>query len=142
MPADPPPPNPKRWLVDGFNVLHTGVLRGRQRGTWWEAEARGQLLERVNGFTDEGDDDAELWIVFDGPRPVERTPTEGDGPHVVFAPSADDWVLAEVRGAADPEQVTVVTADRKLADRARHRGARVVSPRSFLARCASDPEAG
>jgi hypothetical protein len=36
---------------------------------------------------------------------------------------------------AGPERVPVVTADRQLAGRARHRGAEVVSPLRFLARC-------
>ena len=122
----------QRWLIDGFNVLHTGVLRGRERGTWWESDARGQLLQRVRGFSEVG---AELWIVFDGPRPAEDPSEEAGGLRVVFAPSADDWLLKEVHRAEAPQSLTVVTADRKLADRARHRGARVVSPRSFLARC-------
>ncbi len=134
MSAESSRPSHQRWLVDGFNVLHTGVLRGRERGTWWESQARGQLLDRARSFSEE---DAELWIVFDGPRPVEQR-SEGDrDPHVVFAPSADEWLLKEVRQAEAPESLTVVTADRKLADRARHRGARVVSPRAFLSRCQS-----
>jgi uncharacterized protein YaiI (UPF0178 family) len=54
---------------------------------------------------------------------------------VVFAPSADDWILRELREASDPTAIVVVTADRQVADRARHRGARVVSPRAFLERC-------
>jgi rRNA-processing protein FCF1 len=54
---------------------------------------------------------------------------------VVFAPSADDWLLREVRSAENPSRVVVVTADRSLGDRARHAGASVVSPRDFLARC-------
>jgi rRNA-processing protein FCF1 len=53
----------------------------------------------------------------------------------VFAPSADDWLLARVREEDDPTRVVVVTADRKVAGRARQRGARVVSPRDFLERC-------
>ncbi len=127
-------PQARRWLVDGFNVLHTGVLRGRERGTWWEGEARDRLLERARGF-----DDPEvcLCIVFDGPRPIDDTDTEAeaDGLRIVFAPDADDWLLKEVRRSEPPDSVVVVTADRKLADRARHHGAEIVSPRSFLARC-------
>lgn len=132
MTRDSSPVPARRWLVDGFNVLHTGVLHGRQRGTWWEADARRQLLDRVRDFRE---DAAELWIVFDGPRPAEGPDDVESGTRVVFAPSADEWLLQEVRQAETPESLTVVTADRKLADKARHRGARVVSPRTFLARC-------
>ena len=123
-----------RWLVDGFNVLHAGVLRGDDRRGWWRGEMRARLLERVAGFEDAA---AELWVVFDGPGPGEEAEIASLRPRVVFAPSADDWLLAAVRAAADPAAIVVVTADRQLADRARHRGARVVSPRVFLARCAA-----
>jgi hypothetical protein len=53
----------------------------------------------------------------------------------VFVPSADDWLVARVREAADPQRVRVVTADRRLAARVRHHGGRVVSPAAFLGRC-------
>jgi len=122
-----------RWLVDGFNVLHAGVLRGNDRQGWWREETRARLLERVAAFEDGG---AELWVVFDGPGPGADAEIASLRPRVVFAPSADDWLLAAVREAAEPARVVVVTADRQLADRARHRGAQVVSPRAFLARCA------
>jgi predicted RNA-binding protein with PIN domain len=121
-----------RWLVDGFNVLHAGVLRGNDRSGWWREEMRARLLERVAAFEDGA---AELWVVFDGPGPAGAGEAASLRPRVVFAPSADDWLLAAVREAEDPASVVVVTADRQLADRARHRGARVVSPRTFLARC-------
>ncbi len=123
-----------RWLVDGFNVLHAGVLRGDDRRGWWREEMRARLLERVAGFEDGA---AELWVVFDGPGPAGEAEAASLRPRVVFAPSADDWLLAAVREAADPAAIVVVTADRQLADRARHRGARIVSPRVFLARCAA-----
>lgn len=129
----------ERWLVDGFNVLHAGVLRGNDRRGWWREEVRARLLERVAAFEDAA---AELWVVFDGAGPGAPAEVESARPRVVFAPSADDWLLAAVREADDPARVVVVTADRQLADRARHRGARVVGPRSFLARCgARDPSA-
>jgi rRNA-processing protein FCF1 len=44
-------------------------------------------------------------------------------------------LLREVREAEDPAHLAVVTADRRLAERARQRGARVVAPTAFLARC-------
>lgn len=123
-----------RWLVDGFNVLHAGVLRGKDRQGWWREDMRARLLERVAGFEDAA---AELWVVFDGPGPPGEAEAASERPRVVFAPSADEWLLASVREAAQPDSIVVVTADRQLADRVRHRGARVVSPRVFLARCAA-----
>ncbi len=126
----------ERWLVDGFNVLHTAILYGRERGGWWKEEARNRLLDRVRGFRD-----GELWIVFDGsrmpegPSDREREDAQPDAPRIIFAPSADDWLLSEVRRAATPAGLHLVTADRKLGDRARHHGARIVKPRAFLARC-------
>ncbi len=139
-----PRPEPTCWLVDGFNVLHAGVLHGRERGRWWGAEARRALLHRLSGFRAAG----ELWVVFDGPErgPTETQgePTPAAGPkqppgraRVVFAPSADAWLLRAVRKASNPSRVTVVTGDRPLADRLRHRGAQIESPRRFLARCRS-----
>jgi len=128
MPSDD---TPRTWLLDGFNVLHVGVLRGRERGEWWRAGGREKLLELVQRFDDP---EAELLVVFDGPRPAGEAQL-GDRVQVVFAPSADDWLLQRVRGAAEPDQIGLVTADQQLAAKARHRGARVVTPRDFLARC-------
>jgi predicted RNA-binding protein with PIN domain len=121
---------PTIWLVDGYNVLHAAVLGGKDRSQWWTESRRRELLERVSGF----DADAEIWIVFDG----SDDPEEADelyGPRCVFAASADDWLVDRVGRAEDPSAIAVVTADRKVAGRARGRGAHVVSPRDFLARC-------
>jgi len=120
---------PTIWLVDGYNVLHAAVLGGKDRSEWWTGSRRRELLERVSGF------DAEVWIVFDGPDD-SGTEAELPGPRCVFAASADDWLVDRVRSAEDPAAIAVVTADRQVAGRARGRGARIVSPKDFLARCA------
>jgi len=149
---------PTVWLVDGFNVFHVGGLKhaskpepgavasdrseaspsedgqggetDRQDG-WWTAPQRAKVISRAKSFDDPK---AELWVVFDGERPPETA-----GPleriHVVFAPSADEWIRRRVRDADPQEQVVVVTADRKLAGQAGHHGARIVKPRAWLARC-------
>jgi predicted RNA-binding protein with PIN domain len=119
------------WLVDGFNVVQVGLLRDRSREGWWTAERREELVARVAGFTREG---AHTWIVFDGPQ--EAVHPEASGRlHTVFAASADDWLVARVKAAADPARVVVVTADRRLANRVRHHGGRVVAPGEFLREC-------
>jgi hypothetical protein len=133
-PMEAEPPTPSLWLVDGFNVLHAGVLHGRDRALWWTEPRREQLVALAARFDDA---QAEIWVVFDGSRPEPEAPAEPPESRVrqVFAPSADDWLLAKVRASEEPACLAVVTADRSVADRARHRGAQVVSPRSFLARC-------
>jgi predicted RNA-binding protein with PIN domain len=137
VPADDPsetgrtcaPEAPAVWLVDGFNVLCAGVLRGRERSAFWSEENRRKLLERVARFEDRS---ARVIVVFDGEGPAAE-PSPG-GPESIFASSADDWIVARVREPGSG-RVAVVTADRQLAGRARHRGAEVVPPLRFLARC-------
>jgi hypothetical protein len=131
-PMEAAPPTPSLWLIDGFNVLHAGVLRGRDRAQWWTEPRREELVAVAERFDDA---DAEIWIVFDGSAPEEPAEAPTGRVRRFFAPSADEWLLATVRASQAPACLAVVTADRAVADRARHRGAQVVSPRSFLARC-------
>src|SRR5262245_10137450 len=120
---------PAVWLVDGFNVLCAGVLRGRERSSFWSEASRQRLLERVARFEDRS---ARIIVVFDGEGPASE-PRAG-GPESVFASSADEWIVARLREPRS-ERIAVVTADRQLAGRARHRGAEVVAPLRFLSRC-------
>jgi predicted RNA-binding protein with PIN domain len=140
VPLDPTAsrPQPSLWLVDGFNLLHAAVLRsGDSRKDWWKSANRERVVELARGFDDR---EAELVVVFDGSE-EPREPVDG-GPSVVFAAPADDWLLAKVKASPNPHRVAVVTADRRLADRLRDRGAQVVSPSAFAARCRSEGERG
>jgi hypothetical protein len=131
-PASPPPtapPPPRLWLVDGYNLLHVALLAGQPREAWWSGERRREVLERVAGFEEP---DASIWVVFDGPDPSDAAPDARV--REVFAPSADDFLLRQIP-ADTAGEVALVTADRRLAARARQRGAQVVSPAAFLARC-------
>lgn len=132
--AEPANPSeaPETWLIDGFNLMHAAVLKGRDRRDWWRAEARERVLALVRRLEAA---DAEVVVVFDGRRPADEPEAAGPGPRVVFAASADDYLIRAVRSAPDPGRVTLVTADRQLADRARHRGARVIGPVAFRERC-------
>jgi predicted RNA-binding protein with PIN domain len=127
----PGPEGPRLWLVDGFNVLHAAVLKGRDRREWWRGPARARVLDLASGLPDA---DAEVWVVFDGEDPDEAAELP---PRVrqVFAPSADDWLVRRVKETPRGAPVSVVTADRELAARARHHGAEIVSPRAFAERC-------
>ncbi|HVP31069.1 MAG TPA: NYN domain-containing protein [Myxococcota bacterium] len=124
------------WLVDGYNVLHAGVLRGRDRREWWTAAVQQRVVDVAETFDDPR---AEIWVVFDDARPGRsercREPEPPSRVRLAYAPSADDWLVKRVRSASDPARLAVVTADRQVQGRARHRGAQVVSPLAFLARC-------
>jgi hypothetical protein len=132
---DPPiveaqrPLAPRVWLVDGYNVLNVGLLAGRVREGWWTSPFRDELIGRAQAFEEP---DAEVWVVFDG----AHAPDDVGAGRVrsVFAPSADEWLLARIR-ERDPAEVALVTADRRLAERARKRGVEVIAPAAFLARC-------
>ena len=124
---------PTLWLVDGFNVLHVVLLHGESRKAWWQSRGRERVVELARAFDAP---DAEVVVVFDGSQPPPTGETgDATGPRVIFAAPADDWVLTAVRSAPDPARVAVVTADRRLAARARHRGAQVVAPGIFAQRC-------
>ena len=128
-------PAPCLWLVDGYNVLHAGVLRGRDRRGWWTASVQSQLVAIADTFEDPG---AQIVVVFDAAKPEAPRAAEPPPPsrvRLVYAPSADDWLVRHVRASQAPERIAVVTADRQVQGRARHGGASVVSPLAFLARC-------
>ena len=129
--AQPEPGAARLWLVDGFNVLHAAVLKGRDRKGWWRGPARARVLELAGGLPDA---DAEIVVVFDGDDPHEP-PELPPRVRQVFAPSADDWLVRRVKAVPPGAPVIVVTADRALAARARHHGAEIVSPQRFADRC-------
>ncbi len=129
MEPQQPASEPRVWLVDGYNVLNVGLLAGRAREVWWTRPYRDELLGRAEEFDEES---AEIWVVFDGPKSPDSA--RAGRVHSVFAPSADEWLLARIR-ERDPAQLALVTADRRLAARARSRGVEVVAPAAFLARC-------
>ena len=67
----------------------------------------------------------------------------GRGPTIVslFVESADDWIVRRARRASQPDRVVVVSADRKVAGRARSAGCEVMPPWRFVAGC-RPPEPG
>lgn len=129
-------------LVDGFNVLHTVLMKTDRPDGWWKSEQRERLLARVAGWRGGAD---EIWVAFDGSRPEEAVWTPPDthaappGPAPIvrslFAESADDWIVRQARRAEDPARILVVSADRQVTGRAQSAGVEVLSPWSFIAEC-------
>lgn len=124
-------------IIDGFNVLHAGILTGRDRANWWQPAMQRRLVERVEFCTDATN--ANIWIIFD-----RRTHTQNEYEDVrsndplisiFYAPSADDWIVAQVEEHAHEHAITVVTADRPLRERVRRAGGMLSSPMQFLATC-------
>lgn len=139
--------NQRTWLIDGYNVLHAVLLGGRARSgdKAWRQATRDSLIERIRcsqtlGLGAAGASPSPehrpgtAFVVFDGDRPASEADEEASL-RIVFAPSADDWIVRQVRRAAQPSDLAVVSADRQLTERCRHAGAQVVSPRDFMAQC-------
>ena len=121
------------FLVDGFNFLHAVVLKGRDRARWWSPEHRARVVQIVAGLVGGG---AEVWVVFDERGRSEPAAADASAEHALpvhDAPNADDYIVALCAELSSGRDVVVVSADRSLVDRARHRGARGLSPWAFAA---------
>jgi predicted RNA-binding protein with PIN domain len=119
-----------RWVVDGMNVIGS-----RPTGWWRDRPAAMRALSEELGelATATGD---ELTVIFDG-RPFELA--EPPGVTVRFATrrgqnAADDDIASLVERDAEPGELTVVTSDRRLAERVRAAGAQVVGAGEFRRR--------
>jgi predicted RNA-binding protein with PIN domain len=124
-------------IIDGFNVLHAGVLVGRARAEWWKEGAQRRLVERIEQFSDFPYQ--EIWIVFDRRKDTgkQRLEVASTDPRIQvhYAPSADEWIVKQVSQFSLQRRVTVVTADRLLRERVRQAGGTLYSPLQFLAHC-------
>ena len=119
------------------NVLHAGVLVGRDRADWWKEAAQRRLVERVEQFSDPTH--SEIWIVFDRKEEQRGVATDvtSSNTHIriIYATSADDWIVEQVQTFSKKHAITVVTADRSLQSRVRHAGGTLLSPLKFLNSC-------
>ena len=122
------------WLVDGYNLLHRGLIHGRSRGRWWGSKGRNLVLEALAELESP---EHEIWVVFDGnfPAPdaeLEKLSQGRPQIQVFFAASADEWLVHHANKLKASRRIKVVTGDRQLAARSQHRGAEVVDPKVFL----------
>jgi predicted RNA-binding protein with PIN domain len=121
-----------RWLVDGMNLI------GSRPDRWWNDPDRAvrRLIEELDRYASTTGQD--VTVVFDR-RPPDVRPGRHGAVTVAFASrrgrdAADHEIVGMVAQDPDPESLTVVTSDRRLAERTRDLGARVVSSGSFRRR--------
>jgi predicted RNA-binding protein with PIN domain len=117
----------RRVIVDGNNMIGT-----RPNG-WWRDRA-GATLRLVAALQEcARRTGARIAVVFDGGQLADLPEGVHDGVLVAYAErkgrgAADDRIVDEVAGDADPSSLTVVTSDRALAHRVRRLGAIVERP--------------
>lgn len=108
----------KHYLIDGYNYLHRAqLLAGKDL-----EGARRLLVRRVAPL---GGKVTVVWDARHGPQGAGRETVRNVTS--IFARSADERILALLRGAADPAACCVVTDDREVAGRARQLRARSLS---------------
>lgn len=104
-----------RWIVDGMNVI------GCRPDGWWRDRHRAMavLVDHLERWALR--EAAEVTVVFERPP---SPPIESAVVTVAHAPaaapnSADDEIVRMVRATTHPEQISVATSDRGLAERVR-----------------------
>src|SRR5436305_2378941 len=113
-------------VIDAANVI------GSRPNGWWRDRpgAARQFTERVRATVTAGRLDRPVTLVLEGRARAGADEADVDGVAVVHAPGEGDDTIAAV-AEAHPE-VTVVTADRQLAERVRATHAKVVGPSWLL----------
>jgi uncharacterized protein YaiI (UPF0178 family) len=119
-----------RRVVDAMNVI------GSRPDGWWRdrSGAIERLVELLDRWAAESGE--ELAVVLEHPP---RRPPSAERVEVVWAPrpgrdSADGEILRRLGDWLDTDEVTVVTSDRVLAERARSLGASVEPASAFRSR--------
>lgn len=84
-------------------------------------------------------------LVFDGFNTIEVTPQKYyfQSLNVIFTPkqqTADDFIIEEISHDKNVNEITVVTADKNLAQKARYFGAHTKTPKAFLLWAAKKPD--
>jgi len=122
------------YLVDGNNLAHAlGLANGGLAD-------RESCARTVAAFC--RSQGARATIVFDGRAPEgSKAPTGTPRVTIVFSGgrSADDLILRLVAESKTPRDFTVVTSDKSLGDKARHRGATIERAHEFSKRLERAP---
>ena len=117
------------WLIDGNNLLGLSRERGAK-----DRASRSRLVHALAGYARA--QRTKVTLVFDGDPDagIASSTLHLGGLTVLWAGAgsdADTRILGLLDRANDPAGYIVVTSDRSLGDRARHRRARVVRSHEF-----------
>ncbi|MCH2108696.1 MAG: NYN domain-containing protein [Polyangiaceae bacterium] len=132
------------FLIDGYNFLHAILLNGLRKKTmpralshqssraapelrWWTLPYQKLVLDHLSPLPWQGK------LIFDAQRDnSERLRVHSllHSPEIIYALSADDYCVHFARDHQN-QDITIVSADRALQDRAARYGARRVTPWGF-----------
>jgi predicted RNA-binding protein with PIN domain len=116
-----------RWVVDAMNVI------GTHPDGWWKDRhgAMVRLIDQLEHWA--GSNGEQVTVVFEHPP---KPPIASSAIEVAHAPrggpnAADQEIVHRLRDETRPDQITVVTSDRGLAEQVRTLGASVEPAESF-----------
>ena len=116
-----------RWIVDAMNVI------GTRPDGWWKDRhgARARLVEQLERWASPAGH--QVTVVFEGPTspPIHSLSIRIHHAPKATANSADDEIVRLVSADDRPTEITVVTSDATLADRARAAGASICAAARF-----------
>ncbi len=118
------------YYIDGYNLLFR-LCHGYAKNI---TEERRQIIEEISHYVDTLGLTATL--IFDGntlPGDINRT--HYSNLEILYTDSgetADEWILQHLKFQRNPNQIVVVTSDKRLAWRARNLSARTEGVETFL----------
>lgn len=122
------------YIIDGHNLI--GVLPGLDLS---QPDDEAQLLARLRGYRAHSGGRPMIVFFDSGDLPAQMHDPSSPGVQVRFAApgqTADDAIVAYLRGRSEPGQYAVVTNDAGLAWRVREAGASVLRASDFAAKLA------
>jgi predicted RNA-binding protein with PIN domain len=123
-------------LIDGYNLLHAAGLARPSYGPGDLDRARRRLLVRIADLIDEPHRGL-FTIVFDAKQPPADLPDRGEfkSMHIRYAQDhaeADDLIEELIRAHSTPKRLLVVSADQRLRQAAKRKGAHSITGEEFL----------
>jgi uncharacterized protein len=124
-----------RWLIDGYNVMHAAGMLGPRLSREGFRRARRRFLDELVGILP-ADLVAEVTVVFDAKVPPGDFPVASTyrGLRVLFAlgdEDADSRIELILDRDSHPQDITVVSSDRRIRQAASRRRARPLTADDF-----------